>query len=665
MQCDSHVEASSAAPPLIETEPKSEARYRSLFENSPISLWDEDFSAVKAYLDRLVASGIEDLDAFLSNRPDLIAECARLVRVRDVNRATLRLFEIESKEGLLNGLQHIFEEDSLDQFKLQLLAISRGEISLESEVVNRTLKGRRLQCSLRWSVQPGCETTFSRVIVSLLDVTEQRRVERELHLFAHTLRSVGECVSITDMSDNLCFVNEAFVRTYGFTEDELVGKNIRMVRSPHTPAEVTREILPATLRGGWSGEVLNRRKDGSDFPIDLSTSIVRNESRQPTHLVGIARDITGQKQAELALRASEEKYRRFFEENLSGVYIASPEGRLLACNPTFVRIFGFETPAEAVGTDMAAFYPNPGAWTNAVQLLSSNKKLERCETELRRKDGQPVFVVKNMFGEFDDRGRLLEIRGYVFDDTDRKKLEEQFRQSQKMEAVGRLAGGIAHDFNNLLTCINGYAELLVSELDRSSPQRKFAEEIQSSGERAAQLTNQLLSFSRRQVPRPELLCLNHVVRSMDQMLRRLIGEDIQLGLDLDPLIGAVQADPGQISQVIMNLVINARDAMPDGGRLNIHTAAIDLDEGFAAAHDGARPGPHIMLAVSDTGCGMSAKDRLHLFEPFYTTKEIGKGTGLGLSIVYGIVKQSGGCIRVSSCEGVGSTFSLFFPCSQT
>jgi two-component system cell cycle sensor histidine kinase/response regulator CckA len=152
---------------------------------------------------------------------------------------------------------------------------------------------------------------------------------------------------------------------------------------------------------------------------------------------------------------------------------------------------------------------------------------------------------------------------------------------------------------------------------------------------------------------------------MDQMLRRLIGEDIQLGLDLDPLIGAVQADPGQISQVIMNLVINARDAMPDGGRLNIHTAAIDLDEGFAAAHDGARPGPHIMLAVSDTGCGMSAKDRLHLFEPFYTTKEIGKGTGLGLSIVYGIVKQSGGCIRVSSCEGVGSTFSLFFPCSQT
>lgn len=773
----------------VEALQQSERRYRSLFENSPVAIWEEDFSAVKTHIEALRTQGVEDFESYFKGNPKAVAECAGLVKILDVNLTALRLFEADSKAALLGGLATILEEESLGPFAMQLVAISRGELFLETEMTNRTLRGKKIRAMLCWSVVPGSERTFSKVIVSLLDVTERKRAEQEISLLAHTLRSISDCVSITDMSDNFCFVNEAFLQTYGFEEHELIGKNITMVRSDNNLPEVTREILPATLRGGWRGEILNRRKNGRDFPIYLSSSIVRDENRKPIYLVGIARDITEerkveeeihrsqqmlrlildnipqrvfwkdrnyrhigcnkafahdagrshprevigkndfelpwqelaplyrendrqimetdspelrveepqrkpdgtvlwlrtskvplhdregkvigvlgtyediteQKQAEQALRASEEKYRKFFDEDLSGVYISSPEGKLLSCNPTFLQIFGFDSLEGAMGTPMAQLYPNPDEWGVVIQFLREHKKLEHRETELRRKDGKLVYVVENMFGEFDEQGKLLEIKGYIFDDTSRKRLEEQFRQSQKIEAVGRLAGGIAHDFNNLLTCINGYADLLLNDLKKSAPERTFVEEIRSSGERAAKLTRQLLAFSRRQVLEPEHLNLNQIVREMEQMLERLIGEDIHLSIVLDSQIGRVKADRGQIEQVIMNLVLNARDAMPKGGHLSIQTADVDLDQDFVLEHEGAKPGQHVMLAVNDSGCGMSAEVRSHLFEPFFTTKDIGKGTGLGLSTVYGIIKQSEGYISVASQEGMGSTFAIYLP----
>jgi two-component system, cell cycle sensor histidine kinase and response regulator CckA len=768
---------------------QSEDRYRSLFENSPVALWEEDFSAVKRFVDDLHAKGIGDFDAYFAEHPEAVAECASLVKILDVNQSSLRLFEAPTKEALLGGLATVFNEESLPQFKTQLIAISRGEPFLETVVTNRTLTGRKIYAMLRWSVVPGSEASLAKVIVSLLDVTERKKAEHELSLLAHTLRSISECVSITDTSDNICFVNEAFLKTYGYAEHELIGKNISILRSDRNPPEVTKEILPATMRGGWRGEILNRRKDGSDFPIYLSTSIVRDETRQPIYLVGIARDIsnenkvqdeihrsrqmlqlildnipqrvfwkdsgfrylgcnksfagdaglshprevigkndfeltwhetaqmyraddqqvmatdkpklrfeeperkadgntlwlrtskiplhdregkvigvlgtyediTEQKQAEQALRASEEKYRKFFDENLSGVYITSPHGKLLACNPTFLQIFGFVSLEEAMGMDMALLYPDPDAWEGIIKRLHGAKELAHQEMELRRKDGKPVYVVQNIFGVFDDRGNVLEIKGYIFDDTNRKKLEQQLHQSQKIEAMGRLAGGIAHDFNNLLTCINGYTELLLIQFQGSASQRKYVEEVHAAGERAAKLTRQLLAFSRRQMLQPEVLDLNNIVQEMERMLQRLIGEDIHLGIDLNPQLGQVRADPGQIEQVIMNLVVNARDAMPHGGHLSIQTENVMLGEEFVQEHEGAKPGQYVLLAVSDNGCGIGPEARTHLFEPFFTTKELGKGTGLGLSTVYGIVKQSEGYIYVDSQEGLGSVFSVYLP----
>ena len=258
-------------------------------------------------------------------------------------------------------------------------------------------------------------------------------------------------------------------------------------------------------------------------------------------------------------------------------------------------------------------------------------------------------------------GEVNAVIGVATDISERRRLEEHLRQAQKMEAIGQLAGGIAHDFNNLLTTIQGYSELLLRDLSAGDPRQQYVAEIARAGERAATLTHQLLTFSRKEFPQPRVLNLNSIVRSMGEMLRRLIGEDIELVMQTDPALGAVQADPGQIEQVIMNLAVNARDAMAQGGRLTITTANVLLDEASAGRHAGLQPGPYIRLTVTDTGSGMAPETLSHIFEPFFTTKDVGKGTGLGLSTVYGVVSQSGGSIWVDSALGQGSSFTIYLP----
>jgi len=273
-----------------------------------------------------------------------------------------------------------------------------------------------------------------------------------------------------------------------------------------------------------------------------------------------------------------------------------------------------------------------------------------------------VFL-NNVVGFIED-GYLVRVWGTQRDVSEQRRLEEQFRQSQKMEAVGQLAGGIAHDFNNLLTAILGNTQLLLRDLPPGDAMRGDVEEIRKASERAAGLTRQLLAYSRRQMLQPEILDLNVVVADMDRMLRRLIGEHIAFVSVPAPDLGRVRADPSQIEQVLVNLVVNARDAMAEGGRLTIETANVDLDASYAQDHLGAAPGPYAMLAVTDTGTGMDATVRAHLFEPFFTTKEVGKGSGLGLSQVYGFVTQSGGHVAVDSTPGSGTTVALYLPAAD-
>lgn len=362
-----------------------------------------------------------------------------------------------------------------------------------------------------------------------------------------------------------------------------------------------------------------------------------------------------------ALADSEERYRRFFEEGLSGNYISTADGKILYCNRSFAHIFGFQSADDALHYDIKQLYPRSESRENFIRLLQENKRLEYHEMEMRNLNGAPVIVLENCTGVFDDDGRLMRIRGYIFDITEKRRLEEQFRQAQKMEAVGRLAGGIAHDFNNILTVIQGYTQLLMDAVDDDDALRADVRQISVAAERAAILTTQLLAFSRRQLLQPVVLNINEVVGEIAKMVQRIIGEDIDFHTILDPHLGNTLCDRSQLEQIILNLTVNARDAMPDGGKLTLETANVALSEEYTRTHAPVKAGQYVMVSVTDTGIGMDEVTIEQIFEPFFTTKEPGKGTGLGLATVYGIVKQSGGYIWVYSEPGVGTTFKVYFP----
>jgi two-component system cell cycle sensor histidine kinase/response regulator CckA len=362
---------------------------------------------------------------------------------------------------------------------------------------------------------------------------------------------------------------------------------------------------------------------------------------------------------ERALRDSEAHYREFFEHDLTADYISTPEGRLLDCNPAFVKLFGFESREEALGCNTRELFPDPEARERFLAQLRGQGKVEYQETELRRRDGQVVYTILNTLGGFDSQGNLVRLLGFLFDITRHKQLQQQFHQAQKMESIGRLAGGVAHDFNNLLTVINGHAELLLSLFSEHDPVRDSLNQIGRAGERAARLTRQLLAFSRRQVLQLEPLDLDQVVGEMHSMLERLIGTDIHLEARLSGGLPAVMADAGQLELVLVNLVVNARDAMPGGGRLRITTDLAHVDAAFCREHPPMRPGLYCLLEVEDEGSGMDPDTLSRVFEPFFTTKAKGKGTGLGLATVYGIIKQVGGFIWLESRPGQGTRVSIF------
>ncbi|MBV9072484.1 MAG: PAS domain S-box protein [Acidobacteria bacterium] len=368
------------------------------------------------------------------------------------------------------------------------------------------------------------------------------------------------------------------------------------------------------------------------------------------------------KKQEEALRASEARHRSLVESAVYGMYRSSLDGRFLDVNPALVKMLGYSSAEELLAVDMARdVYAEPDQRAAAIHAYTESGCLESCELRWKRKDGRHITVRLSGNAFRNDRGEMLGFEMIAEDITDRRALEEQLRQSQKMEAVGRLAGGVAHDFNNLLTVIKGYSELMLEDLGSADPLRSEVDEIRKAADRAASLTRQLLAFSRQQVLAPKVLDLNSVIGNMDKLLHRLLGEDIALFTMLEPGLGRVKADPGQIEQVIMNLAVNARDAMPKGGKLTIETSNADLDAEYTREHAVVKPGSYVMIAVTDTGMGMTPKVKARIFEPFFTTKEVGKGTGLGLSTVYGIVKQSGGFVWVYSEVGMGSSFKIYLP----
>lgn len=408
-----------------------------------------------------------------------------------------------------------------------------------------------------------------------------------------------------------------------------------------------------------------KRKDGTPFWVSLNSRLVRGSDGQVLYTEGFIEDITERKRAQERLKASENKFRMAFMTGADAFAIATlREGLILDVNDRFTDVFG-HSANEARGktsTGLGLY-----ADSDRDRLLSELKTkgyVRDMEFVTRRKDGElrSVLLSASLFQGDGEELLLTAVRDITQQkhaEAEKIKLEERFRQAQKLESIGRLAGGVAHDFNNLLTVINGYGDLLLRQYRSGDPLREWAEEICRAGARAVNLTRQLLVFSRKQIVEPRPMYLHDLVIENQSMLRRLIGEDIELVIEADPSVGTVMADPGQLHQVLMNLAVNARDAMPRGGKLTIRTADADVDETSAAEHPEVAPGRYVSLRISDTGVGIAKEIQEHIFDPFFTTKPEGEGTGLGLSTVYGIVRQLGGSIAVRSELGCGATFEIY------
>jgi two-component system, cell cycle sensor histidine kinase and response regulator CckA len=369
-----------------------------------------------------------------------------------------------------------------------------------------------------------------------------------------------------------------------------------------------------------------------------------------------AKNRQAHKLAEASLKASEAELRALFAAMRDVILVLDADGRYIKIAPTDPTYL-YKPSTELLGKTLHEVFPKEKADSLLAHLRQALNEGRMQRVEYQMQIGEMEVWFDGSISPMSQNSVIWIAR----DISERKHLEEQLRQSQKMEAIGQLAGGIAHDFNNLLTIINGYSELLVKRLPVGDPTRRLLNEIKEAGERSAALTRQLLAFSRKEIFTPQILNLNSIIENLEKMLQRIIGEDVQLIVSMDCESGSVRVDPGQIEQVIMNLVVNARDAMPQGGRLTIKTANVDLDAACTREHTGQQPGSYVVLTVSDTGCGMTEGVKQHIFEPFFTTKETGKGTGLGLAVIHGVIKQSKGYIEVYSESDVGTTFEIYLP----
>jgi len=476
------------------------------------------------------------------------------------------------------------------------------------------------------------------------------------------LETAAQAILAVDEGGRIMLVNAKAEEMFGYGREELLGQSVEMLlpdafRQAHERHRAEYFSHPRSRPMGIGMDLAGRRKDGSSFPAEVSLSHVQEKSG-PLAIAFIT-DITRRKQAEEELRRAKETLEGVVQASPLAIWAADLEGRVTLWNAAAERIFGWKA-GEVLGRPLPIIPADrPGDLPALLDRTRRGAGGAGAEHTSVKKDGSriEVSVWTSLLTAADGAGRG--VLAVVADATERRQLESQLRQSQKMEAIGRLAGGVAHDFNNLLTVITGYSDLVLASLKPDDSLRKDVQEIRKAGERASRLTNQLLAFSRRQVIQPRTLDLNGVIRDMHQMLRRTIGEICELHLILDSDPAWVRADAGQVEQVVVNLVLNARDAMPRGGRISIETARVELGDQYARTHLGVQPGPYVMLAVSDQGAGMDEQTRSRLFEPFFTTKE--KGTGLGLSTVYGIVKQNGGEIWVYSEPGFGSTFKIYLP----
>jgi PAS domain S-box-containing protein len=485
-------------------------------------------------------------------------------------------------------------------------------------------------------------------------------VQRE-ELFRLISENAADLIAVVDIHGKRIYNSFSYEKVLGYTAEELRSSSSFEQIHPEDRQRVKEAAEEARVTGvGRPIEYRFRHKDGTWRVLESTASVIRNSEGDSDKLVIVNRDVTERKRAAEALQRSETGFRSVVADAPYGIFKADLTGKLLMVNPALEKMLGYKSQDELLAVNLTSgIYRHHAEYQKMNDLFQRDQHFKDVEVEWKRKDGAFIMVRCSGWPVKDESSAYIEV--FAEDVTERRVLERQLRMAQKMEAVGRLSGGIAHDFNNLLGVILGYIQVIKRNLVPGQSMHEYAEEIEKASQRAVALTRQLLAFSRQQILEPVILNLNTLVSEMEKMLPRLIGEDIQLRLMLDSTIGHVKADTGQIEQVVMNLAVNARDAMPDGGKMTIQTENAELDLAFTREHPGSVEGQYVMLAVKDTGLGMDPETQAQIFEPFFTTKGRDKGTGLGLATVYGVVKQSNGYITVESEKGKGALFKIYLP----
>jgi two-component system cell cycle sensor histidine kinase/response regulator CckA len=627
----SKVQALAAAERIAAELRVSEERFRDLFENANDVVYTIDLSGKMQSVNRAA----ETISGY--TREQLLGMSAG------------ELISPESLKMMPRMVRAKFEGQGVTNYEIEMVKKDGGRATLEisSRLIYRDGKAAGVQGIGR-------------------DITERKKAEEALRnseeKHREILLNIQEGYYETDLRGRIQFFSAPLSKVLGVPEDKLLGLDGADYCGPDEYKKLFGAFNQVFKTGapltGLEYEV--RTKDGQSRFLEVSASLIREASGRPSGFRGLIHDVTERKRAEEQIKDSEQRYRILFESNPQPMWVFDFETlAFLAVNTAAIKHYGY-----SLEEFLSMTIKDIRSEDEVSALLSRVSSIANVENSTRiwqhrRKDGSFIDVeVTSHSLDFGGRKARLTL---LLDITERKRLEAQLLQAQKMQAVGRLAGGIAHDFNNLLTAIIGYSQILAKKLRDDPPLRTSVEEIEKAGMRAAELTRQLLAFSRKQMLQPKILDLNSVVTELGRMLKRLIGEDIELVTVLKPDLGCVEADPGQVQQVIMNLAVNARDAMPQGGRLIIETTTVQLDQVQASQFEDLKPGPHVVLTVRDTGSGMEKTVLSRVFEPFFTTKEQGKGTGLGLSTVYGIVKQSGGHVSASSEPGHGTTFEVYLP----
>jgi PAS domain S-box-containing protein len=620
-------------------------------------------------------------------------------RILLANQAFVRMFEYEAAEVVGRRLEDlVVPPDRLTEFRWVTESIAKGErIVLETQ--RRKKDGSLLDVSV--SCAPLLlDGKIAGFYAGYHDISDRKRVEAlssalyrvaEKSSSAHDLQQFFAAVH--GIVDELMYARNFYIALYDPASDLLsfpyfvdeqdsapppkkLGRGLTdyLIRSGQ-PLLATPEVLQAMEDRGEVARNGSRSLDWMGVPLKVNNHTfgalvvqtysknIRYGERDKEVLTFVARQLASAveiKRNEQALRRSEARYRSLVQSSVYGIYRSSLEGRFLDVNPALITMLGYGSAEEVLLLDpQKDVFAQSAEHTRLIDEFRRTGRLDGIEVKWKRNDGKTITVriSGRAVSSADEPADVLE--AIAEDVTDRRVLEDQFRQAQKMEAVGRLAGGVAHDFNNLLMVISGYAEVMLADLESENTLREKAVAIQQASDRATTLTRQLLAFSRKQLLELKVVDVNAIVADMERLLRPLIGENVEFITSLTPEAAHTRADSGQLEQVLMNLVVNAKDAMPSGGTLTIQTQKIVMDESHRRGPTFIRPGEYVMLSVSDTGMGMDKETQSRIFEPFFTTKEKGKGTGLGLSTVYGIVKQSGGYVMVQSEEGRGTTFQIY------